>query len=145
MKIYLDNCCYNRPFDNQTHERIHLESEAILMILQRGQSGMYKILGSDVLDLEMAHMSDDVKKQRVKNLYKVTDTHIHYTEEMKERARELQQQSNIRTFDSLHIAVAEAGEADVMLTTNVKLEKISETLDLNVRVISPLKFAWEVI
>mgnify|MGYP007025184338 CR=1 FL=1 len=44
MKIYLDNCCYNRPFDNQTHERIHLESEAILMILQRGQSGMYKIL-----------------------------------------------------------------------------------------------------
>ena len=32
MKIYLDNCCFNRPFDDQTQERIHLESEAILMI-----------------------------------------------------------------------------------------------------------------
>lgn len=42
MKVYLDNCCYNRPFDDQTQERIHLESEAILMILQHAQSGMYK-------------------------------------------------------------------------------------------------------
>ena len=30
MIIYLDNCCYNRPFDDQTQERIHLESEVIL-------------------------------------------------------------------------------------------------------------------
>lgn len=51
MKIYLDNCCYNRPFDDQTQERIHLESEAILTVLQRGQSGIYKIVGSD-LDVE---------------------------------------------------------------------------------------------
>ena len=33
MKLYLDTCCYNRPFDDQTQERIHLESEAILTIL----------------------------------------------------------------------------------------------------------------
>lgn len=26
MTVYLDNCCYNRPFDDQTQERIHLES-----------------------------------------------------------------------------------------------------------------------
>jgi hypothetical protein len=23
MKLYLDNCCYNRPYDDQTQERIH--------------------------------------------------------------------------------------------------------------------------
>ena len=28
MKIYLDNCCFNRPFDDQTQLRIKLESEA---------------------------------------------------------------------------------------------------------------------
>ncbi len=33
MKIYLDNCCYNRPFDDQTQDRIHIESEAVLVIL----------------------------------------------------------------------------------------------------------------
>jgi hypothetical protein len=29
MKIYLDNCCLNRPFDDQANLRIRLESEAI--------------------------------------------------------------------------------------------------------------------
>jgi len=24
MKIYLDNCCYNRPFDSQTEQFIHI-------------------------------------------------------------------------------------------------------------------------
>ena len=48
MIVYLDNCCYNRPFDDQTQERIHLESEAILTILKRGQMGIYKIVGSDI-------------------------------------------------------------------------------------------------
>ncbi len=30
MKIYLDNCCCNRPFDDQSHLRIRLEAEAKL-------------------------------------------------------------------------------------------------------------------
>lgn len=145
MKIYLDNCCYNRPFDDQTQERIHLESEAILAVLQRGQSGIYKIVGSDVLELEMERMHDVVKKQQVKDLYKVSDTHIHYTEEIKERAKEIRSQSKIKTFDSLHIASAESGKVDVMLTTDDKLEKMSGKLDLKIKIMNPLKFAWEVI
>lgn len=145
MKIYLDNCCYNRPFDDQTQERIHLESETILTILQRGQSGIFKIVGSDVLELEMERMNDVIKKQQVKNLYQVSNTHIIYTEEIKERAKEIRRQSKIKTFDSLHIASAEAGDVDVMLTTDDKLEKMSEKLNLKVKVMNPLKFAWEVI
>lgn len=86
MKIYLDNCCYNRPFDDQTQERIHLESEAILTVLQRGQAGTYKIFGSNVLELEMERMQDTEKKQRVKDLYKVSDVKILYTEEIKQRS-----------------------------------------------------------
>lgn len=145
MKIYLDNCCYNRPFDDQTQERIHLESEAILTVLQRGQSGIYQIVGSDVLQLEMERMPDVVKKQRVKELYKVSDTNIFYSEDIRERAKEIRKQTNIKTFDSLHIASAEIGNVDVMLTTDDKLEKMSKRLDLKFRIMNPLKFAWEVI
>ena len=53
--------------------------------------------------------------------------------------------SKIRTFDSLHIAAAEEAKADVLLTTDDKLEKIAEKLELKVRVMNPLKFAWEEI
>ncbi len=145
MLIYLDNCCYNRPFDDQTQERIHLESEAILTILQRGQTGIYKIVGSNILELEMERMQDAAKRQRVKELYEVAGTHICYTEEIKRRSQEIMELSKIRTFDSLHIAAAEKAKADVMLTTDDKLEKMARQLELKVRVMNPLKFAWEVI
>lgn len=64
----MDNCCYNRPFDDQTQERIHLESEAILTILKRGQLKVYEIVGSGILELEIERKCDENKKRRVKEL-----------------------------------------------------------------------------
>lgn len=51
--------------------------------------------------------------------------------------------SKIRTFDSIHIAIAETADADVMLTTDDKLIKMAEKLKLKTKVMNPLKFAWE--
>ena len=28
MKVYLDNCCFNRPFDDQTQLVVRLETDA---------------------------------------------------------------------------------------------------------------------
>ncbi len=33
--VYLDTCCLNRPFDDQTQAHIHLEAEAVLLIMAR--------------------------------------------------------------------------------------------------------------
>lgn len=145
MIVYLDNCCYNRPFDDQTQERIHLESEAILTILKRGQMGIYRIVGSDVLEIEMERMQDEVKKQWVKDLYKVSEMRMLYSEEIKKRSQEIMEHSNIKTFDSIHIAMAESAHANVMLTTDDKLEKMAKRLELDVKVMNPLRFVWEVI
>ena len=145
MKIYLDNCCYNRPFDDQTQERIHLESEAILTILKRGEIGVYQIIGSDIVRLEIERMSDGVKKQRVKELYQVASMSISYSEEIKDRAAEIVSTSKIRNFDSLHIASAEVAGVDVLITTDDKLEKMAAKLNLKIKVMNPLKFAWEVL
>lgn len=35
MRVYLDNCCFNRPFDDQSQARVRLEAEARLEIQQR--------------------------------------------------------------------------------------------------------------
>ena len=35
IKVYLDNCAYNRPFDDQSDIRIRLESEAKLFIQEQ--------------------------------------------------------------------------------------------------------------
>ena len=32
MRVYFDNCCYNRPFDEQTQLKVRLETEAKMEI-----------------------------------------------------------------------------------------------------------------
>ena len=34
-RVYFDACCLNRPFDDQTQDRIRLESEAVLLIMSQ--------------------------------------------------------------------------------------------------------------
>ena len=52
MRLYFDCCCYNRPFDDQSQQRIHDESEAILSLINRCSAVRGTILGSAVLRLE---------------------------------------------------------------------------------------------
>ncbi len=33
MKLYLDICCFNRPYDDQTQARVRLETEAVILLL----------------------------------------------------------------------------------------------------------------
>ena len=35
MRIYMDVCCLNRPFDDQTKAKILIESDAVLAILSK--------------------------------------------------------------------------------------------------------------
>ena len=93
----------------------------------------------------MRRMQDENKKRKVLDLYRVAGMHIQYTEKIKSRSAEIISVSKIRVFDSLHIASAEEAKADVFLTTDDKLEKMAEKLELGTRVVNPLRFAWEVI
>ena len=58
MKIYLDMCCFNRPYDDQTQSRIHLESGAKLLLLQKVKNAEWvknaecELIRSSVLDFE---------------------------------------------------------------------------------------------
>ncbi len=53
MKIYLDTCCLNRPFDDQSQERIRLETEAVMIILARLSRKEWIWLGSQALEIEI--------------------------------------------------------------------------------------------
>jgi hypothetical protein len=52
MRIYLDNCAFNRPFDDQNQLRIRLESETKLYLQEKVQSGKIELVWSYMLDIE---------------------------------------------------------------------------------------------
>lgn len=49
MKLYLDVCCLDRPFDDQSQARIHLEAEAVLAIIRQVEFGAWSWVSSDAV------------------------------------------------------------------------------------------------
>ncbi|WP_404357416.1 hypothetical protein [Methylotuvimicrobium sp. KM1] len=44
MKIYLDMCCFNRPYDDQTQSRIRIETESKIVIQQKIKDNEHELL-----------------------------------------------------------------------------------------------------
>lgn len=56
---------------------------------------------------------------------------------------EIRELSNIKAFDSLHLASAEEG-ADVLITTDIKVLRNSNRLQSKIEVKNPIVFVTEV-
>jgi|SRR6185312_1512906 len=52
MRIYLDNCCFNRPFDNQSSIRVKLETDAKLYVQLMIRTGKLDLAWSYILSFE---------------------------------------------------------------------------------------------
>jgi len=146
MKIYLDVCCLNRPFDDQAQDRVRLESEAVLSILNHSQVEDWHLLNSEVIDIEISKIPDDDKRQKVTILSTMLQIYIAIEEDIERRAIELENLT-FKPFDALHIACAEKGKADILLTTDdALLRKVSLCKDtLKVRGENPVRWLMEVI
>jgi predicted nucleic acid-binding protein len=145
LKIYLDNCCYNRPYDNLLIERNRLESEAVMSIIKLAQGGFLDIIGSEAIEFEMENLSDLEKLDNVRELYGIAGKRVEYDDSIFARAVEIRKRNKyIRPLDSLHLASAEKAEADLLLTTDDRFMNNAKLLELTVRVTNPLLFMVEV-
>lgn len=52
MRVYLDNCCFNRPYDSQFQMRISLETQAKLYIQDLIKSSKLELASSYMLRFE---------------------------------------------------------------------------------------------
>ena len=75
-KIYLDACCLNRPFDDQTQERIRLEAEAVLLLLNRFHLEIDHWVSSNVLVYEIRLTPDNERHRRVLSLLRSQNSAI---------------------------------------------------------------------
>lgn len=119
-KIYMDVCCFNRPFDDLTQERIRLEAEAIAMIITRCQMGEWELISSEAVDSEIEQTPDIAKIEQVMSYVAVAKTYIQIDTAIKQRTSDLLR-LGFKPYDALHLVCAEVGNADVLLTTDDRL------------------------
>ena len=145
IRIYLDACCLNRPFDDQTQARIRLEAEAVLLILAQFKTGGWEWIGSEALDWEIGKIPDPERLRRVSLLIAHAHCSMPVGPSEVARAQEIEAWG-IAAYDALHLACAESAGADVLLTTDDRLMRRSaaRAAELRVRVANPLTWLREV-
>ena len=117
VKIYLDVCCLNRPFDDQAQERIRLEAEAVLLILAQSQKDEVTWLSSEIVKLEVRQNPDAEGVRRVSLLLQSAQQGVVFGTAEQGRATELEA-LGFHAFDAMHLACAERGQVDYFLTTD---------------------------
>lgn len=121
-KIYMDVCCFNRPFDDLSQSRFRLEAEAIITIINHCQSGEWILITSTALDSEVARTPNSMKRQQVIDSLRIAKTKILVSERVIKRVCYLTK-SGFKPYDALHLACAEIAQVDRFLTTDDRLIK----------------------
>lgn len=141
MKIYLDTSIYNRPFDDQRQPKVFLETQAVILILQMVEAGTVNLISSAILEYENSRNPHPNKQLAMQHyLQRSTDRQL-LTEDIRFRAKVLEAEG-VKSFDALHVASAEAGGCDYLLTTDKRL--INRCKNLALKVINPVDFIVEV-
>ena len=139
MRIYLDLCAFNRPFDDQNQLKIKLETEAKLSVQQGIIKGYYELVWSYILEYENSQNRFDDRRNTIYSWKKIAKIHCVENEEVIECAEKIKK-LNIRTKDALHIACGIYTNSDYLITTDKKLFNLR--MD-NLKIINPLTFLNE--
>ena len=144
MRIYLDVCCLNRLTDDQTQPRIAEEAEAVEQILRLLRAKTIEWLSSTALKAETSKNPDAERRCEVEVLLLMATKTIPLDSQIILRATELEA-VGYGGFDALHMSFAEAGEAEVLLTTDDRfLKRAARTVGSpRVRVLNPVEWLRE--
>jgi hypothetical protein len=93
-RIYLDLSCLNRPFDDQSQVRIRLEAEAIVLILERLDVGVWRQVSSEIAVIEIDAIADEERRVNVRRFCRNRRTSIRY------RKPHLSAHCNLKNWDS---------------------------------------------
>ncbi|GHU61475.1 hypothetical protein FACS189445_3500 [Spirochaetia bacterium] len=116
MEIYMDCCCLNRPFDDQTQDKIRIESDTIMAILWKCFYGKWLLIGSDIVTYEIMKTPDLGKRNKVLNVYSIKKDDVSFNDEIQNRALGLQKYG-LKALDSLHFASAEYKNVSVLFAS----------------------------
>ena len=141
MKIYLDNCCFNRPYDDQSNIRIRLETEAKLYIQDLIKKGNLRLVWSYILDFENAQNPFDEKRLRIKKWQDFANEDVEENQEILKNARRLNS-IGLRRMDCLHVACAIYAKCDYFITTDKGILKKSNKIR-EIIIIDPINFIRE--
>lgn len=135
MRLYLDNCCFNRPYDDQTSLHVSLEAQAKIRIQEMIKNKKAELVTSYVLSYENSQNPHWERREAIRmflrhnsSLYIGGDRQA----EAKQRADAFIM-TGLKTNDAYHVSCAILGACEYFITTDYRILRLQtpEILLLN--------------
>ena len=142
MRVYLDNCCFNRPYDDQSQLRIQMETQAKLEIQKQIRDEKLELATSYILEAENAVNPYERKRIDIQAFMdKYTKAFVSEIQDraVREQAAKIME-TGIRLMDACHIACAMLAQCDVFLSTDKRVLKYQSEA---IRIMNPVMFVME--
>ena len=142
MRVYLDNCCYNRPFDDQAQVKVRVETISKLAVQLMMATKRVEYVWSSTLDYELSKNPVPKRKATISRWRTGAVEYVTASEEVSQRAKELEN-AGLGAQDALHVASAEQAGCDWFLTTDKGILKRA-SVSTEMRIANPTTFIMEV-
>ena len=120
MRIYLDNCCLNRPYDDQSQQRVRFETQAKLYIQRMVFERKIELVWSYVLKFENSRNPFVSKKHAIMRWEKLSSLFVTMSDDIVATAESITK-TGVKNTDALHLACAIAGKCHYFITVDKRL------------------------
>ena len=139
IRVYLDNCCYSRPYDKTDNIRIILEAQAKLAIQSMIVDNVIELASSSFLLFENNFKKDTVVRDDIMHFIK---TYSEYfvkdpNNPVIEKLHDDIMRSGIKSMDAYHLASAIALNCDYFITTD---DRMLKHRDNRIKIMNPVQF-----
>jgi predicted nucleic acid-binding protein len=142
MRVYLDTSVYNRPFDDQTQAKIFLETQAVLIILQKVEDKEIELVNSPTLEYENSRNTQILQQYSMNRYFKMATFIQPKTTTVEQRAKQLEK-DGIKALDALHVVSSEISNCDYFITCDKRLINRAQTL-ATIKTVNLIDFIQEI-
>jgi predicted nucleic acid-binding protein len=135
-RLYLDNCSFNRPYDDQNLLKNYLEAEAKTFIQREILQGTFELAWSYMMDYEISFNPFLDRKSQILKWKEKAKVDIDESEKIITMANNIMRK-NIKSKDALHLACAVEAKCKYFITTDGKI--LNKFID-NIIIVDPLNF-----
>lgn len=139
MRIYLDSCCYNRPYDNTAQLTVRLEAQSKLHIQNLVKDGLLTLVSSYML---MYECNQNPYKTRRNNIsgYIRQYAKIHVGAELAGNIEKIATDimaTGVKFKDACHVASAIYAGCEYFISTDKRLLKYKSS---EITLVTPIEF-----
>ena len=135
-RLYLDNCAFNRPYDDQTLLKNYLEAEAKTFIQKKILQETFELAWSYVMDYEVSFNPFSDRKSQILKWKNIAKVDINESDKIIVMANNIMQKG-IKSKDALHLACAIEAECNYFITTDGKI--LNKSIE-NIIIFDPINF-----